>query len=464
MSKKTDVKSVSSELYFIPAVMRVPLKFGSEVMESITCARVKLEVKDAAGNCAAGWGETPLSVGWTWPGALGFEFRENKMKEFCGVLAKAWAGFEYSGHPMEIGNDFMYNQLDKLLDEFNSKMEVPMPHLAALVCLSAFDIALHDAYGNLHGVPVYDTYNSDYMNHDLSYFLTPADDAAVSFEGRYPSDFFVKNVPSVLPVWHLVGGKDFIDKSELTGSEPKDGYPVLLDDWIDTDGLNCLKVKLCGNDQEWDYKRLVEVGRIAVEKNVDWLSTDFNCMVTNPDYVNQILDKLVLEEPAVYGKILYVEQPFPYDLEENQIDVHSVSARKPLFMDESAHDWHLVKLGRKLGWTGVALKTCKTQTGALLSMCWAKAHGMTLMVQDLTNPMLAIVPHSLLAANAGTIMGVECNAMQFYPEASINEEKIHPGLYKRRNGVVNLSTLKGSGFGYRVDEIERDLPEAAFKF
>ena len=34
--------------------------------------------------------------------------------------------------------------------------------------------------------------------------------------------------------------------------------------------------------------------------------------------------------------ILYVEQPFPYELEANPIDVHSVSARKPLFMDESA--------------------------------------------------------------------------------------------------------------------------------
>ena len=33
--------------------------------------------------------------------------------------------------------------------------------------------------------------------------------------------------------------------------------------------------------------------------------------------------------------ILYVEQPFPYDLETYRIDVHSVSARKPLFMDES---------------------------------------------------------------------------------------------------------------------------------
>jgi hypothetical protein len=43
---------------------------------------------------------------------------------------------------------------------------------------------------------------------------------------------------------------------------------------------------------------------------------------------------------------------------------------------------------------------------------------MTLMVQDLTNPMLAQIPHVLLAAHAGTIMGVETNAMQFYPEAS----------------------------------------------
>ena len=87
-------------------------------------------------------------------------------------------------------------------------------------------------------------------------------------------------------------------------------------------------------------------------------------------------------------------------------------------MDESAHDWRLVKLGRELGWSGVALKTCKTQTGALLSLCWAKAHGMTLMVQDPTNPMLAQIPHVLLANHAGTIMGVETNSMQFYPEAS----------------------------------------------
>jgi len=144
-------------------------------------------------------------------------------------------------------------------------------------------------------------------------------------------------------------------------------------------------------------------------------------------------------------------------LEAHQIDVRSVSARKPLFLDESAHDWEFVRLGRRLGWSGVALKTCKTQTGALLSLCWAKAHGMPLMVQDLTNPMLAMIPHVRLAAHAGTIQGVECNAMQFYPDASLPEQEIHPGLFQRRNGIVDLRTISGPGFGYRADEVKRVL-------
>jgi hypothetical protein len=162
--------------------------------------------------------------------------------------------------------------------------------------------------------------------------------------------------------------------------------------------------------------------------------------------------------------LLYVEQPFPYDLEAHPIDVSSVSARKPLFLDESAHDWRFVRLGRKLGWSGVALKTCKTQTGALLSLCWAKAHGMPLMVQDLTNPMLAQIPHVRLAAHAGTIMGVETNGMQFYPEASAAEALVHPGIYQRRNGELNLESIQGPGFGYRINEMERKLPEPVAVF
>jgi len=467
MSKTTDIRPVAASLYFLPIEARVPLKFGREITTHVTCARTCVRVTDRTGRTADGWGETPLSVQWVWPSTLSYEHRHARMKNFCVMLAEAWAGFQEQGHPIELGHDFMQHVLPDLLRKANAARDVgteEMPWLAALVCCSLFDIALHDAYGILHQRPVYQTYGPEFMNRCLADFLVPAEGAPVTFADRYPSEFLLPHRPNRLRAWHLVGGLDPLDESQLTGSEPRDGYPVLLEDWIARDGLKCLKVKLRGNDSAWDYRRLVEVGAIGIRHDVDWLTADFNCTVSDPAYVNEILDRLLAEHPRLYGMMLYVEQPFPYDLENNQIDVHSVSARKPLFMDESAHDWRLVRLGRRLGWSGVALKTCKTQTGAILSGCWAKAHGMTLMVQDLTNPMLAQIPHVLLAAHVGTIMGLESNGMQFYPEASAAEAAVHPGLYRRRDGQVDLATLGGPGFGYRLAEIRRELPPAAVSF
>lgn len=464
---KSDIKIQAVKLYFIGVETRMPLKFGPETLTSVDCARLCITVADRQGKTANGWGETPLSVQWAWPSSLKYQERSDAMRRLCVMLAQAWAKFEGQGHPIEIGASFTESVLPGLLEELNSQRGAdaePMPHLAALICCSAFDIAVHDAYGQLLQRDVYSTYNSRFMNKDLSDFLESADDVDFSFSGMYPADFLAFPRAETLPAWHLVGGRDPLDESELSGDEPDDGYPVLLTDWIKQDGLQCLKVKLRGNDAEWDYQRLIKVGQIAVENDALWLSSDFNCTVTEPAYVNEILDKLSAEYPKIHQMILYVEQPFPYDLKANQIDVHSVSARKGLFMDESAHDWKLVRLGRQLGWTGVALKTCKTQTGALLSLCWAKAHGMKLMVQDLTNPMLAQIPHVLLAAHAETLMGVETNSMQFYPAASAPEEVVHPGIYKRHNGRIDLSTLKGPGFGYRLDEIKRVLPPASAGF
>lgn len=462
MPKPSDIRTVGATLYFLPVKTRVPLKFGAETLTSVTCARAMVRVADQQGRTAVGWGETPLSVQWVWPSALGYEPRQAALKSFCELLAKEWARFDGCGHALEIGHDFQEHLLPRLLRDFNAaRGGEAMPWLAALVCCSLFDLAVHDAYGNLHGRPVFETYTGEFISRDLASFLAPAEGAGVSFASKFPADFLHPKRPDELRAWHLVGGLDPLSDDELTGTEPNDGYPLILPDWIQRDGLKCLKIKLRGNDAAWDYDRLVKVGGIAVKHEVQWLTADFNCTVSDPAYVNEMLDRLRDEHPRLHGMILYVEQPFPYELEQHRIDVHSVSARKPLFLDESAHDWRMIKLGRELGWTGVALKTCKTQSGALLSACWAKAHGMTLMVQDLTNPMLAQIPHVLLAAHTGTIMGVETNSMQFYPEASAAEATVHPGLYQRRNGRVNLSTISGAGFGYRLDEMHRSLPAPA---
>ncbi|HZQ46078.1 MAG TPA: mandelate racemase/muconate lactonizing enzyme family protein, partial [Verrucomicrobiae bacterium] len=400
--------------------------------------------------------------------------RHVAMKQFCVRLASSWMKTPAGGHALELGHRFNEEVLPKIRDEFNGRKTpgqsepdasraspAPMPRLAALICNSPFDIALHDAFGKLAGRPVYQTYGPEFLSTDLSRFLEPAADASVSFRGRHPAEFLDPHPPRQLRAWHLVGGLDLLKPDELTGEEPDDGHPVVLTDWIQRDGLKCLKIKLRGNDTAWDYRRMVNVGQLALSGGVKWLSVDFNCTVEEPAYVNQMLDRLRDEFPEIYLLILYVEQPFPYDLESHRIDVRSVASRKPLFMDESAHDWRLIRLGRELGWTGVALKTCKTQTGAILSACWAKAHGLSLMVQDLTNPMLAQIPHVLLAAHVGTIMGVETNSMQFYPAASTPEAAVHPALYQRRNGCLDISTLSGPGFGYRLDEMHRTLPAPA---
>ena len=459
-SANRDIQVASVAVHYLPVKMRMPLKFGAESVESVTCIRVAITVSGAEGRTATGWGETPLSVTWAWPSAkLSYQERYDAMVEFCTMLAKAWVESSETGHPVEIGHAFIESILPDLLNRFNEDRTEPLPHLAALISASAFDLATHDAYGMLHDIDIYETYNSNYMSKDLSHFLT-SDNQTIDFAGKYPCDFLVDQSPDHLPVWHLVGGLDPLEESDRQGNEPDDAYPVTLREWIQRDGLTCLKIKLRGTDAEWDYDRLTRIGDMANELGVTSLSADFNCTVTDPAYVNSILDRLKQERPDILDAILYVEQPFPYDLENNQIDVTSVSERKPLFLDESAHDWKFVQLGRKLGWTGVALKTCKTQTGALLSLCWAKAHGMPLMVQDLTNPMLAQIPHVRLAAHAGTIMGVESNGMQFYPAASLPEESVHPGIYRRCHGMLDLSTISGPGFGYRVSEVDRNLPEA----
>ncbi len=106
-----------------------------------------------------------------------------------------------------------------------------------MVCCSAFDIALHDAFGVLR-LPTYRTYTSQFMNRDLAAYLTPAEGADASFAGRYrpttspPTRRSACRPGTSSAAWTL-------DRDELTGKEPRDGYPVLLGDWIQRDGPRC---------------------------------------------------------------------------------------------------------------------------------------------------------------------------------------------------------------------------------
>ena len=70
----------------------------------------------------------------------------------------------------------------------------PLPKLCPLVTASAFDAAIHDAYGKLHGVNCYHTYGPEFMNHDVCYYTAP------EYKGEYPEKYLLKEPKPRLPL------------------------------------------------------------------------------------------------------------------------------------------------------------------------------------------------------------------------------------------------------------------------
>ena len=159
----TDVGVVACRLFFRPLTTRVPLKFGAEITTQVLCARAEIVVAGTAGPEARGWGETPLSVAWVWPASLPYEYRQTRLRDFCVRLSRAWARAVYRGHPLEIGKQFIDGELKSLWEAVNREAPAggELPWLAALVCNSLFDIALHDAYGMYHGISTWDIYRGN---------------------------------------------------------------------------------------------------------------------------------------------------------------------------------------------------------------------------------------------------------------------------------------------------------------
>ena len=115
--------------------------------------------------------------------------RHERMLEFCRRLATAWTTVRTPGHPMEVGDGFLHDQFQCLLHDFFPDDPEPMPHLAALICTSAFDVALHDALGVRCGCDTYQTYGPELLNRDLASFFASAERNPIDFKGRVSCRF-----------------------------------------------------------------------------------------------------------------------------------------------------------------------------------------------------------------------------------------------------------------------------------
>ena len=103
------------------------------------------------------------------------------MKALADALQPLTASCDERGHPIDLFRALEpeYLRAAAAVSAAHARSPSPIPKLCTLVVASAFDAAIHDAYGKAFGVSGYDTYGPSFMRHDLSHDLGP------EFKGEY---------------------------------------------------------------------------------------------------------------------------------------------------------------------------------------------------------------------------------------------------------------------------------------
>ena len=450
MTKATDVRIVDTNCSFEPVDFRAPLKFGGRVIEKTFLMNVEVEVETRDGHHTAGLGSMPVGNVWAWPSqTLTDEQTETAMKAFAEQVVELANRYPEYGHPIEISYHLSgeYYHLGKTLPA-KLGFEEEIPELAQLVCASPFDAALHDAYGRIHDANSFNLLGEDYVNTDIAEYL---DD---SFAGEYLDQYTLREPKATLPLYHLVGAMDPLtdaDVSERIG----DGLPETLPEWINADGLTHLKIKLAGDDLDWDVERVLAVERVTAETKQAagggdwWYSTDFNEKCENVDYVLEFLNRVKEQSASAYDRIQYIEQPTHRDLQAHpENKMHKASELKPVVIDESLTDYEALLLSRELGYSGVALKACKGQTDSLLLAAAAQKLGLFLCVQDLSCPGYSFLHSAALAARIPGVAAIEGNSRQYCPGPNAKYSRRYPSMFDITDGTVGTAALNGIGLGF----------------
>jgi len=448
MSHDKDIRIEQVNFGLEDASFRTPIKFGGHVVSTMTLLHVAIEAIDRNGRKATGRGSMPLGNVWSFPSqVLTFSATMEIMKELAGRLAGLTEDCHDFGHPLEI-NHWLEPEYLRAAGELERERALPepIPKLCILVAASAFDAAVHGAYGRMHGINAYNALTSSFMNEDLSFYLGPA------FSGQFLDRYILDKPKARMPLYHLVGALDPLTDAEV--NEPiADGLPETLSEWIRREGLTHFKLKLNGDDFSWDLNRILAVDRVCDaeigDKRSWFYSFDFNERCPHVEYLVEILKKFSEKSPLGYSRLQYVEQPTSRYLKEvPEQDMSLASSLKPVVIDEALTDLESLNLAVRLGYSGAALKVCKGHSQALILAAAARVRNLFLCVQDLTCPGASFLHSAGFSARIPGVAAIEGNARQYCPQANRGWDGKYPGLFQIRDGTIETGVLTGPGLGF----------------
>jgi L-alanine-DL-glutamate epimerase-like enolase superfamily enzyme len=447
--RKTDIRLEHVTISYEEYKYRTPIKFGGHVVDRATVLNVNCSVRTGDGRLANGFGSMPLGNIWSFPSkTMSYETTLAAMRALAGDLARITAGYPEFGHPIDI-NWALEPAYLKAAAEVSSRLRLvePIPKLCTLVTASAFDAAIHDAFGKAHGLNCYRTYGPEFMQHDLAHYLGP------EYKGEFPSRYLSRAPKSRMPVYHLVSAIDPIEDADIV-QRVNDGLPETLPEWIRYNGLTHLKIKLNGDDRKWDVERVLRVDKVTAQTQAqrgvkDWVySLDFNEKCPNVEYLLDFLHEVKRRSPPGYERIQYVEQPTARDLKAHpENEMHAAAKLVPVVIDESLTDVEALLIACKMGYTGVALKACKGQSHMMLIASIGEKHKLFLCVQDLTCPGASLIQSAALAAHVPDVAAIEANARQFMPAANQAWVSRFPGIFQITDGTMHTGELTKAGLG-----------------
>lgn len=434
---------------------RTPMKFGGRVVEEVTVLTVTAELTNRDGRTATGQGSMTMGVAWAWPDPTVPDLLKLRVVlNLAERMRHAANDQQAAGHPMEVGLQWSRRRA-AIADEVAAEagLPTPVPPLAILLAASPMEAALFDAHGKAAGRSSYQLLGKEHLANDLGQLLNTS-----SYRGLELSSFVSSQPKATMPLYHLVGALDPLTPADV--DQPVgDGLPETLEEWIRRCELTHLKIKLAGDDRQWDLARVSQIDAVAQQSNDRGASTgkpwhyslDFNERCENEEYVLGLLDDLHEQFPRAFSRVQYIEQPTQRDLHRpDAVTMHRAAQRVPVVIDESLTDLESLQLAVAQGYSGIALKACKGHVEALLLGAVAQHERLFLCVQDLTCVGMSLLHSASLAAHLPGVAAIESNGRQYCPEGNAAWMDRYGPMFEIRAGAVPTSLLDSPGLGYHL--------------
>lgn len=449
-----------SEIEFFErdVVLRLPFRFGvvtlTKAPQAFLRARIRTEDGREAGGAAA---ELMVPKWFDKDPSLSNEANFDQLRASCAIAADAYRA---AGTQSAFGlTAATYRPIRA------AAADAGLNGLVAGFGAALVDRAVLDALCRAHEVSVYDAVRANLPGIEAAP-LAP-DLAAFDLPG-FLSTLAPKDR---IQARHTVGMLDPLVAGDQTAeTRLDDGLPETLEEVVRTYGHRFFKLKVRG-ELAADIDRLCAIAAV-----LDAGASDYRVTLDGNEQYDDVESLLALwraieDEPRLArlrDTILFIEQPIKRAAALDR-DVASVSAIRPVILDESDDGYDTFVAGRAKGYRGISSKTCKGLYKSIINAArcaaWNAepgAHRFFMSAEDLTCQAGLAVQQDLALVSLLGLSHVERNGHHYVfgmagapAEEQAAFHQAHSGLYRQLDGQTCLAIADGdiditslAGVGY----------------